>query len=1445
MAVMLPPLVQQIILDPSGLAAGAAKAKTAMKGVAQGAGAASVAASAAGGSLNTLGFRAQTTGRMLTKFIALPIALIGGLAVKSFASFEASMAKTQALVGVSAGSIAQFTETVKKSARETGRAPQELADAMFFVASAGLRGTVAMETLTASAKAAAVGLGHTKTVVDAATSAVNAYGSENLPASEAVDVLTAAVREGKVEADRLAPAIGKAIPVASAMGIEFHEVAAAIAAMTRTGTDARTSAIQLRQIMQSLLDPSRQTTRALKEMGIAEHELRDMARSQGLLAVLKRLRGEAEKNESAFADVFPNIRALAGALDITGENLAENEQIFAQLANSVGDTDKAFEITQKTVANKMARAFADLKVAMIDLGSAMLPLADIFISVVKKVAGFIKVIGDSTWIAPVLMGVMAFASISGVLLLVLGRVLTAMAIQTAQATALGTAHGFAAVKTSFLTWATNMSTKALLANAAAATKAAAAWLLTPIGMITGIAAVAGIAALAIGMGSFGKKTKTAAEEVQDLFAAMSDVRSMGGRALNALDEWGVTMRGPRAGVEATGSWELVKGFKEAYDENIQEVLEEGDEGKAALAVEHALIAAFAGQGDSAEVRDAMARLLLEYGADLGGEAGQDVFSRLFEGGAGPTGEEFAAFLTGGIDEAGSAAMENALAMQAQVAAELALDARDSFFEFVAADKRKMSPSNENALHLFHTGGFEDSLSTIAAEMDEFLMKGKPEEFMAQWSTMMDVLGEGGSAKQVEALEAALVSMFDRAFPDAVEGESLIESLLNVAGLDPDQADKALAKADKEILDSIDQSVVDLAKNVEQAWGDAARMAEYGLGDWADLSDVEFEAAAWELMIERLKRGTEDLGDENMTVADTLLLLETAFTRADTAAKDFSKRYDDLISRTANVTLGQMDFVDGQYDLAEALRESGGEIGFQTEASREAFRAFEGQGQEMAETAAAMLAAGASDAQVQAELDGMITAMMQTALAGGVSEDALKDAMSAAGLTPDNIALLLLDEDEMAQEASEEFLNRVQLMVDGVLPLVAGKGEPIGETLVAGVKTGMQNKEGELNTEIKKILDYMLADALLHLGAKSPSRVWAVSVGQPITTGIAVGILEGKQGLKNVIREVIDDALGTAQTQVDSAMRAINASINFEEARRNLERLRVTAGGAGIDTTHEKLTAARLQRNLDTAKRNQRLGKGFAEDLELAVMEADFALQDFKTDAGLGTDVSKAEMDLASAGFAVTTAESAMRMEGDKAIETFTLLGEAVGLTATQVEDLLGIRGDGTSIFETLLDQDTRDAIAAVGRGEGWWRASEDEDGGFTEGVDVFTPHDNRWNPNNQSSAFQGVGQGMVAGPGMRMGLGSWNTPSGYVGTPRHEPSVTAGPQAEWQGMSIVNNITIHSPTVLHPTQSVTHALDVAATDSSTVFERFGIPGGPAGGVAKGGSNAADNKFTGG
>ena len=65
-----------------------------------------------------------------------------------------------------------------------------------------------MNVLEASLKARFIGLGDIATIADLATSRMNAYGVETLGATDATDVLTATVREGKLESSELASAMG-------------------------------------------------------------------------------------------------------------------------------------------------------------------------------------------------------------------------------------------------------------------------------------------------------------------------------------------------------------------------------------------------------------------------------------------------------------------------------------------------------------------------------------------------------------------------------------------------------------------------------------------------------------------------------------------------------------------------------------------------------------------------------------------------------------------------------------------------------------------------------------------------------------------------------------------------------------------------------------------------------------------------------------------------------------------------------------------------------------------------------------------------------------------------------------------------------------------------------------------------------------------------------------
>ena len=342
------------------------------------------ALSSASSKLSSFGSKMQSVGKSLSTRLTLPLVAVGGAATKMAFDFDKSMTSIQALVGVSAEKVSEMGEAAKKMAVDTGKSSREAAEALFFITSAGLRGKEAMDVLEMSLKAAAVGLGETKTIADLSTSAMNAYGSESLSASGATDILTAAVREGKLEASALAGAMGGVIPLASNMGVSFDQVGAAMAAMSKTGTDAATGATQLTAILASLKKPSSQAVDALDAMGMSTEGVQQSLREKGLLDTLVMLQEGLKQTGQDTTALFPNIRALKGVLDLTGAGLEDNKKVFDALTDSMGATDKAFEKTAKSASFKMTQGFNAMKESLMEVGQVIM----------ITVAPLIKRLGD-------------------------------------------------------------------------------------------------------------------------------------------------------------------------------------------------------------------------------------------------------------------------------------------------------------------------------------------------------------------------------------------------------------------------------------------------------------------------------------------------------------------------------------------------------------------------------------------------------------------------------------------------------------------------------------------------------------------------------------------------------------------------------------------------------------------------------------------------------------------------------------------------------------------------------------------------------------------------------------------------------------------------------------------------------------------------------------------
>jgi len=398
------------------------------------------ALSSAQGKLKSFGSKMSSIGSSLQTRLALPLLAIGGAATKMAFDFDRSMTQIKSLVGVAGDEVDAMGQKVKQMAIATGISSAEAADALFFITSAGLRGDEAMQTLEASLKAAAVGLGETKTIADLATSAMNAYGSDTLSASNATDILVAAVREGKLEASELAGAMGGVIPIASSMGVEFHEIGAAMAGMSRTGTNAANAATQLNAILMSIQKPTSEAESLLATMGMTFTDIEKSVGKDGLIVTLKNLKGELEANNLRFKDLFPNVRAIKGLLDLTGASMEDNIRINDALANSLGATNEAMGINAQSASFKMTKSINKAKESLASLGQQLLVAV---VPILEKAANFVSNLYQSfTNLEPatqkLLIGLGGFAivlptiiSLGGTLVSIMGALLSPVGLVAA------------------------------------------------------------------------------------------------------------------------------------------------------------------------------------------------------------------------------------------------------------------------------------------------------------------------------------------------------------------------------------------------------------------------------------------------------------------------------------------------------------------------------------------------------------------------------------------------------------------------------------------------------------------------------------------------------------------------------------------------------------------------------------------------------------------------------------------------------------------------------------------------------------------------------------------------------------------------------------------------------------------------------------------------------
>ena len=377
---------------------------------------------AMGKKMQEVGASVSKIGGNLTKTVTLPIVGIGAAAVATAVEFESSMAKITGLVGIAADEVKQMESSVLDLAGATAKAPQELADALFVITSAGLRGADAMDALEFAAKAGAAGLGETNDIARALAGSMNAYGSEVVDAARATDVIVATARAGNFETSQFAGALGRVLPFAKQAGSSIEDLGGAVALLTRTNGDAAQSVTQVQALFRAFVVPTQEAKKILGELGLSAGDLRDAISKDGLPAALQMLDKALGGNREQLGRLLGSSEAASAAFQILDADAAALDATFGDVNRAAGITDEAFGVVAGTTQFQLNQALTQLKATLIEIGAIVVPFVTQFAERFESLASTFRNLTPAQ--QQMIVQFAAIAAAIGPVLLIVGKLIS-------------------------------------------------------------------------------------------------------------------------------------------------------------------------------------------------------------------------------------------------------------------------------------------------------------------------------------------------------------------------------------------------------------------------------------------------------------------------------------------------------------------------------------------------------------------------------------------------------------------------------------------------------------------------------------------------------------------------------------------------------------------------------------------------------------------------------------------------------------------------------------------------------------------------------------------------------------------------------------------------------------------------------------------------------------
>ncbi len=342
-------------------------------------------------------------------------AVLAGVAVESVkmaANFEQAMTRVQTEAGASSKEVANFSKEILALAGHTEQTPKAMAEGLFWIASAGLKGKAAIDALKTSNELADVSGANLSQTAKTLTTVIDDLHQSTSQYAGDAGVLNATIGAGKLTMEEYTHVLGPVLVAAQAAGIGLEEVSASFAAVTRMGIGSAKAATGLRQAFQHLAAIKEYSSKEDEEKGklsaageaihnfgmTADQVAAELRKPDGFMHVVDELHDKLAKMSGAeLSTGLRDVLELAGGVrsgtvlqalvEHPVEHAKTNEEILANLASFHAKT-----IAQEhTFSGELKETWSGIEGDMIRAGNA---IKSILPNAFTIATGLIKVEGD-------------------------------------------------------------------------------------------------------------------------------------------------------------------------------------------------------------------------------------------------------------------------------------------------------------------------------------------------------------------------------------------------------------------------------------------------------------------------------------------------------------------------------------------------------------------------------------------------------------------------------------------------------------------------------------------------------------------------------------------------------------------------------------------------------------------------------------------------------------------------------------------------------------------------------------------------------------------------------------------------------------------------------------------------------------------------------------------